>query len=116
MDENIEKLEGIIAHMLPDLTGSFVVLMLLLLGIAYLNWLMAITVLISVVLAFFFQALIFGGEKAKERYANYMKLSADITGHFSEYVKGMAEVKLFGRAGGISKIWSTALTDVLTGK
>ena len=32
-----------------------------------------------------------------------MKLSADITGHFSEYVKGMAEVKLFGRAGGISK-------------
>ncbi len=103
MDENIEKLEGVIAHMLPDLTGSFVVLALLLLGIAYLNWLMAITVLISVVLAFFFQALIFGGEKAKERYANYMKLSADITGHFSEYVKGMAEVKLFGRAGGISK-------------
>ena len=103
MDENIEKLEGVIAHMLPDLTGSFVVLALLLLGIAYLNWLMAITVLISLVLAFFFQALIFGGEKAKERYANYMKLSADITGHFSEYVKGMAEVKLFGRAGGISK-------------
>ena len=59
MDENIEKLEGIIAHMMPDLVGSFVILILLFLGIAYLNLVMAFTVLISVIIAFFFQYMIF---------------------------------------------------------
>ncbi|MGI5172228.1 ABC transporter ATP-binding protein [Treponema sp. OMZ 840] len=103
MDENIENMEGVIAHMLPDLIGSLIVLILFFSGIVYLNWIMACTVFLAVVIAFSFQALIFGGEKAKERYSDYMKRSADITGNFSEYVKGMAEVKLFGRAGGISK-------------
>ena len=54
MDENVEKLEGIIAHMMPDLIGSFAVLLLLFAGIGYLNIIMAITVLVSVVIAFLF--------------------------------------------------------------
>lgn len=103
MDDNIERLEGVIAHMIPDLIGSFVVFLSLFLGIAYLNLIMAFAVLFSVVLAFFFQFMVFGGEKAKATYGDYMRLSADITGKFSEYVKGMAEVKLFGRTTGISK-------------
>ncbi|MDO4719186.1 MAG: ABC transporter ATP-binding protein [Peptostreptococcaceae bacterium] len=101
MDENIEKLEGIIAHMMPDLIGSFVVLALLFLGIGYLNIIMAVTVLVSVVIAFIFQYTIFGSESAKETYASYMKASGNITSSFSEYIKGMAEVKLFGRSGGM---------------
>lgn len=113
MDENIEKLEGVIAHMLPDLIGSFVVLLSLFLGIAYLNLIMAFTVLIAVVFAFVFQFMVFGGEKSKGRYEQYMKLSADITGGFSEYVKGMAEVKLFGRSGGISKNLEKNLDECL---
>lgn len=103
MDENIEKLEGIIAHMMPDLIGSSIVLLLLFLGIGYLNIIMAVTVLVSVVIAFFFQYMIFGSEKAKGRYASYMKASTNITSSFSEYVKGMAEVKLFGKSGGMLK-------------
>lgn len=59
MDENIEKLERIIAHMMPDLIGSSIVLLLLFLGIGYLNIIMAVTVLVSVVIAFFFQYMIF---------------------------------------------------------
>lgn len=101
MDENIEKLEGIIAHMLPDLIGSFAVLSLLLIGIAHLDLFMAVTVLISVVIAFLFQYMIFGSESAKESYATYMQASNNITSSFSEYIKGMAEVKLFGRSGGM---------------
>ena len=64
MNENIEKMEGIIAHMMPDLMGSFVVLLFLFIGIGYLNIIMAITVLISVIIAFCFQYMIFGSEKA----------------------------------------------------
>ncbi len=101
MDENIEKMEGIISHMMPDLIGSFAVLLLLFIGIGYLNIIMAITILVSVVIAFLFQYMIFGSESAKASYESYMKASGNITSSFSEYVKGMAEVKLFGKTGGI---------------
>lgn len=113
MDENIEKLEGIIAHMMPDLIGSFVILILLFLGIAYLNLVMAFTVLISVIIAFFFQYMIFGSEKAKSRYASYIQSSTNITSSFSEYVKGMAEVKLFGKTGGMLKSLENYLDESL---
>ena len=113
MDENIEKLEGIIAHMMPDLIGSSIVLLLLFLGIGYLNIIMAVTVLVSVVIAFFFQYMIFGSEKAKGRYASYMKASTNITSSFSEYVKGMAEVKLFGKSGGMLKSLENYLDESL---
>lgn len=113
MDENIEKLEGIIAHMMPDLVGSFVILILLFLGIAYLNLVMAFTVLISVIIAFFFQYMIFGSEKAKSRYVSYIQSSTNITSSFSEYVKGMAEVKLFGKTGGMLKSLENYLDESL---
>ncbi|MDO4711756.1 MAG: ABC transporter ATP-binding protein [Peptostreptococcaceae bacterium] len=113
MDENIEKLEGIIAHMLPDLIGSFAVLSLLLIGIAHLDLFMAVTVLISVVIAFLFQYMIFGSESAKESYATYMQASNNITSSFSEYIKGMAEVKLFGRSGGMLRSLEDHLDESL---
>lgn len=102
MDENIEKLEGVVAHMLPDLIGSAAVLLSLFAGIAFLSRIMALTALLCVLTAFFLQFMVFGGEESKGRYEQYMKLSADITGNFAEYVRGMAEVKLFGRVGGIT--------------
>ena len=113
MNENIEKMEGIIAHMMPDLMGSFVVLLFLFLGIGYLNIIMAITVLISVIIAFCFQYMIFGSEKAKGRYASYMQASTNITSSFSEYVKGMAEVKLFGKSGSMLKSLENHLDESL---
>ena len=113
MDENIEKMEAIIAHMMPDLIGSFAVLALLFIGIGYLNIIMAGTVLVSVVIAFAFQFMIFGSGSAKERYASYMKASGNITSSFSEYIKGMAEVKLFGKAGGMLKSLENHLDESL---
>lgn len=113
MDENIEKLEGIIAHMMPDLIGSFAVLLLLFVGIGYLNIIMAITVLVSAVIAFLFQFMIFGSKSAKESYESYMKASGSITSSFSEYIKGIAEVKLFGRAGSMLKSLEKNLDESL---
>ena len=113
MDENIEKLEGIIAHMMPDLIGSFAVLLLLFVGIGYLNIIMAITVLVSVIIAFLFQFMIFGSKSAKKSYESYMKASGSITSSFSEYIKGIAEVKLFGRAGSMLKSLEKNLDESL---
>ena len=102
MDENIEKMEGFIAHILPDLIGSLVMVIILFLSIAYLNLVLAAAVVAAIIAGFFFQMLVFGGNKVKTIMMEVTQSSAKMTGAFSEYVRGMAEVKLFGRAGAVT--------------
>ena len=102
MDENIEKMEGFIAHILPDLIGSLVMVIILFLSIAYLNLVLAAAVVAAIIAGFFFQMLVFGGNKVKTIMMEVTQSSAKMTGAFSEYVRGMAEVKLFGRAGSVT--------------
>ena len=102
MDENIEKMEGFIAHILPDLIGSLVMVIILFLSIAYLNLVLAAAVVAAIIAGFFFQMLVFGGNKVKTIMTAVTQSSAKMTGAFSEYVRGMAEVKLFGRAGAVT--------------
>ena len=102
MDENIEKMEGFIAHILPDLIGSLVMVIILFLSIAYLNLVLAAAVASAIIAGFFFQMLVFGGNKVKTIMTAVTQSSTKMTGAFSEYVRGMAEVKLFGRAGAVT--------------
>jgi len=102
MDENIEKMEGFIAHILPDLIGSLVMVIILFLSIAYLNLVLAAAVVAAIIAGFFFQMLVFGGNRVKTIMMEVTQSSAKMTGAFSEYVRGMAEVKLFGRAGAVT--------------
>jgi len=102
MDENIEKMEGFIAHILPDLIGSLVMVIILFLSIAYLNLVLAAAVAFAIIAGFFFQMLVFGGNRVKTIMMEVTQSSAKMTGAFSEYVRGMAEVKLFGRAGSVT--------------
>ena len=102
MDENIEKMEGFIAHILPDLIGSLVMVIILFLSIAYLNLVLAAAVVAAIIAGFFFQMLVFGGNKVKTIMTAVTQSSTKMTGVFSEYVRGMAEVKLFGRAGAVT--------------
>ena len=102
MDENIEKMEGFIAHILPDLIGSLVMVIILFLSIAYLNLVLAAAAVAAIIAGFFFQMLVFGGNKVKTIMTAVTQSSTKMTGVFSEYVRGMAEVKLFGRAGAVT--------------
>ena len=102
MDENIEKMEGFIAHILPNLIGSLVIVIILFLSIAYLNLVLAAAVVVAIIAGFFFQMLVFGGNRVKTIMMEVTQSSAKMTGTFSEYVRGMAEVKLFGRAGAVT--------------
>lgn len=102
MDENIEKMEGFIAHILPDLIGLLVMVIILFLSIAYLNLVLAAAVVAAIIAGFFFQMLVFGGNKVKTIMTAVTQSSTKMTGAFSEYVRGMAEVKLFGRAGAVT--------------
>lgn len=103
MDDNIEKIEGFVAHMLPDIWGSAFMLVALLTGLFILNGWLALAVILSIVLALALQMTVFGGEKVKKLWADVSIAAASMTGAFSEYVKGIAEVKLFGLTGTITR-------------
>ena len=103
MDDNIEKLEGFIAHMLPDILGSAVVLIALFGGLFMLNGWLALTVLIAIIGSMALQFTMFGGKKGKTLWNEVAGAARNMTGAFSEYVKGIAEVKLFGLTGTITK-------------
>lgn len=103
MDENIEKIEGFIAHMLPDILGSLATVIVLFGSLFFLNGWLALTVILTVIVAVGFQMVVFGGKKAQQLWQDVALAAQRMTGAFSEYVKGMAEVKLFGLAGTMTK-------------
>ena len=103
MDENIEKIEGFVAHMLPDISGSAAVALVLFAGLFAMNGWLAATVLLAVVLALAMQLLIFSGKNVRQITVDVATSSQKITGAFSEYVKGIAEVKLFGLVGTVTR-------------
>lgn len=103
MDENIEKIEGFVAHMLPDIIGSAFVLAALFGSLLMLNGWLALTVVIAITAALFMQMMVFGGEKARQLWIDVAQASQNMSGAFSEYIKGIAEVKLFGLTGTITR-------------
>ena len=103
MDGNIEKIEGFVAHMLPDIIGSVIVILALFGGMTVLNGWLALTAFLAIVAALVLQMLVFGGKRAKQIWVDVATAAKDMTGAFSEYVKGMAEVKLFGMTGTITR-------------
>jgi ATP-binding cassette subfamily B protein len=103
MDENIEKIEGFVAHMLPDIIGSACVFIVLCVSLFLLNAWLALTVLLAIVAALVMQRTIFGGKKARQLWVDVAAAGQEMTGAFAEYVRGMAEVKLFGLSGAITR-------------
>lgn len=102
MDDNIEKIEIFIAHLLPDMIGSACVLIALFTGLFALNLWLALATLLAIITAFAVQFLILGGKNGRAMWVELSAVSSKMTGAFSEYVKGIAEVKLFGLTGSVT--------------
>lgn len=103
MDESIEKIEIFIAHLLPDLIGSSFAVTALLIGLSSLNIWIGIAVVIAILVACILQMLIWGGNRGQDILTGMATVSGQMTGAFGEYVKGIAEVKLFGLTGTVTK-------------
>ncbi len=102
IDECADRIENFIGHMLPDLFASLFMVLTLLLGMFILSPWLALTVFVSVVVAVAMQLSVFG-TKFQKIWADILASDQKITGAFSEYVTGMAEVKLFGLTGKITR-------------
>lgn len=95
MDENIEKIEGFIAHQLPDIVAAFIapiVMLIILLGV---DWRFGLAALVGIVIAFMLEFKAYGNEGAKAMMKNYQMSLEDMNNASVEYIRGISVVKAF---------------------
>nr|WP_243186771.1 ABC transporter ATP-binding protein [Clostridium intestinale] len=95
MDENIEKIEGFIAHQLPDIVAAFVapiVMLIILLGV---DWRFGLAALVGIVIAFMMEFKAYGNEGAKAMMKSYQMSLEDMNNASVEYIRGISVVKAF---------------------
>lgn len=95
--ENIEKMEGIIAHDVPNLVGAGLLLAVLAGLLFSINVPLALTILVALLLAFLIQFSAFGGKRGQKIWTDLNSSATQLDAAFSEYVAGMEEEKIFGR-------------------
>lgn len=98
MNENIEKMENIIAHDVSNIFGAGLLLAALAVLMFSLNIPLALTIFIALVLAFLIQFSAFGGKQGQKIWSDLNRSSTELDAAFSEYVAGMEEEKIFGRS------------------
>ena len=97
MNENIEKMENIIAHDVSNIFGAGLLLAAFAVLMFSLNIPLALTIFIALALAFLIQFSAFGGTRGQKIWSDLNRSSTELDAAFSEYVAGMEEEKLFGR-------------------
>ncbi len=95
MDENIEKIEGFIAHQFPDIIASLaapVIMLVILLGI---DWRFGLAAMAGVVLALGVEFKAYGNEGAQNMARKYQTSLEEMNNASVEYIRGISVVKAF---------------------
>lgn len=93
--DDAERLEGPLAHAIPEMTASILVPIFVILYLLVIDWRMALAALISAALGnMVYYGMMFGrGEVMKE----YMMSNANMNATIVEYVNGMEVIKAFNQ-------------------
>lgn len=94
VDENIEKIEGFIAHQLPDLVGSFATPITVLCILFVFDWRMGLACLVPIVIAYGMQMAYMGDAEDIRRYQDSLESMSNAA---VEYVRGISVVKAFNQ-------------------
>lgn len=97
MDENIEKVEGFIAHQLPDIVASFVAPVVMVVLLMIVDWRLGLAAMVGIAAALFIQFRAYGNEGAKKMMDQYNDALEDMNNASVEYVRGITVVKAFGQ-------------------
>lgn len=97
MHDNIEKMESIVAHDIPNIFGAGLLLAALAVLMFSLNIPLSLTIFGTLAIAFLIQFSAFGGKQGQKVWSDLNRSSTELDAAFSEYVAGMAEEKIFGR-------------------
>ena len=98
MDQNIEKIEGFIAHTIPDLVNVMATVAIMLVIFFSLDVWLTVACLVVVLLSLFLQFSNFMGKRAKEFMAIYYDAQEKMSASAVQYVRGMPVVKIFGQS------------------
>jgi ATP-binding cassette subfamily B protein len=97
VDENIEKLEGFIAHQLPDLAGSFAMPVITLAILFVFDWRLGLASFVPIVLCYLIQAIAFSSKNAQVFMNKYQDSLEDMNNAAVEYVRGIFVIKAFNQ-------------------
>jgi ATP-binding cassette subfamily B protein len=94
-DENIEKIEGFIAHQLPDLAAAIVAPVLLFVLLFAVDWRFGLATTVGIVVGLFIYARMMSNQSARESVGRYQRAMEDMNNATVEYIRGISVVKAF---------------------
>jgi ATP-binding cassette subfamily B protein len=94
-DDNIEKIEGFIAHQLPDLAAAIAAPVLLFIILYAVDWRFGLAVTVGTIIGFSFYALLMADEGIRSGMEKYQRALEDMNNAAVEYVRGISVVKAF---------------------
>ncbi|HBZ02777.1 MAG TPA: ABC transporter ATP-binding protein [Lachnospiraceae bacterium] len=97
MEDNIDRIEGFIAHQFPDFVASVVSPIVMVIILLTIDWRFGLASLLGIILAFVAEFMGYGSGEMKNTMKNYQDALEDMTNASVEFVRGMPVIKIFGR-------------------
>lgn len=95
MDDNIESLEGFIAHDLPNMVSAFAAPVVMLILVLAVDWRFGLAAIAGIIAAFLVYGITSGQNKTKKLMEDYQSSLEDMSNASVEYIRGIAVVKAF---------------------
>ena len=95
MDENIESLEGFIAHDLNNMVSAFTALITMLLLLLMIDWRFGLASIVGIIVAFVVYYLTSRNKEAKKLLGEYQGALENMGNASVEYIRGIVVVKAF---------------------
>lgn len=111
MDENIESVEGFIAHQFPDFVASVTAPIVMVILLLVVDWRFGLASLVGIILAFGAEFMGFGSGAMKENMGKYQTALEEMNNASVEYVRGMSVVKAFNQTASSFKRLKDAISQ-----
>ena len=111
MDDNIESVEGFIAHQFPDFVASVTAPVVMVILLFAIDWRFGLASLVGIILAFIVQFMGYGSGAMKENMEKYQVALEDMNNASVEYVCGMPVVKAFNQTANSFERLKHAITE-----
>ena len=95
--QDVEQIEKFIAHQLPDMVNTIVLLLVMVVIMFGLNPWLALACIIPIIIGFTAQFSMMFGKKAQEGLSEYYDALENISTSSVQYVRGMPSIKIFGQ-------------------
>lgn len=95
MDDNIESLEGFIAHDLPNMVLAFVSPVVMLVLLFVVDWRFGLATLAGIIAAFVLYGITSGGSTTQQLMTDYQASLENMSNASVEYIRGISVVKAF---------------------